>query len=87
MAKDRSHLSVVRTTEEDHAAKTQALQQISARVPSRMQRVYDWSSDQAEALFVSMNRCVMEGMMPLEIEDLLDMPGLRVAYMDWLGRQ
>lgn len=87
MAKDRGHLSVVRTDEEDHAAKTQALQQIGARVPWQQQRVYDWTSAAATDLFDAMNACVAEGMMPLDIEDLLDMPGLRHAYMEWLGQR
>jgi hypothetical protein len=78
---------VVRSHEEDHAAKTQALQQIGNRVPSKMERVYDWNSLAAQTLFDSMNTCVAEGMLVSAIEDALDMPGLGVAYMAWLGRQ
>jgi hypothetical protein len=87
MARARGHLSVVRTDEEDHAAKTQALKQIGARVPSKMERRFDWESAAADALFDSMNPCVADGMIVADIEDMLDMPGLRRAYLDWLGRQ
>jgi hypothetical protein len=87
MVRQRGHLSVVRSHEEEHAAKTQALQQIGNRVPSTMERVYDWDSLAAATLFSAMNTCVAEGMLVNDVEDALDMPGLSAAYMQWLGRQ
>lgn len=87
MARQR-HLSVVRTEEEDRAAKTQALRQIGERVPSQMRRVYDWHSKAADDLFTAMNYYVADQTLtPQEIEDMLDMPDLTHAYLGWLGRQ
>lgn len=85
---DRKHLSVVRTPEEDNVATEAALRQIASRVPSRLQRVYDWTSPEADALFESLNTPVAEGRVLMnDMEDMLDMPGLVVAYLNWVGRQ
>lgn len=87
MAEHR-HLRVVRTPEEEHGAKTAALQQIAGRVPSQMRRVHDWDSEAAHDLFEAMNHYVANQEMEVgEIENALDMEGLRDAYLDWLGRQ
>lgn len=76
---------MVRTEEEDHAAKSQALRQISERVPHKMERNYDWTGEPARVLFDAVNTCVLEGMLVADIEDMLDMPGLHRAYLAWLG--
>lgn len=84
MARPR-HLSVARTPEEEHAAKTAALRQIGDRVPTRMAKTYDWDSPNAVTLFESMNPYVADGMSVRDIESLLDMDGLAEAFYDWLA--
>lgn len=79
------HLKVVHSAARQHAETIAALKAMADRVPREMRRVYDWEGTWALDLFHAINDHVSEGMRPADIEEELDMPGLRDAYMDWLG--
>jgi hypothetical protein len=84
---DRRHLSVVRTPEEEHAAKVKVLRDCASRVPSRMERTYDWRGDDGESLMHAIHHFITAGMSIDEIEQVVDMEGLRSEFLNWLERQ
>lgn len=84
---DRRHLSVVRSPEEEHAAKSQVLREIAGRVPHRMEKSYAWDSEQADNLFHAINQFVANGMTLPEIEQIADLPDVIEAYLNWLEVQ
>lgn len=81
------HLRVVRTQAEDEAVALASVQQIARQVPSTMVRTYRWDGDEGEALFSVINDLVMDGITIDRIVCAIDIDGVGLAYLDWLGRQ
>lgn len=52
-----------------------------------MVRTYRWDGDEGEALFSVINDLVMDGITIDRIVCAIDIDGVGLAYLDWLGRQ
>lgn len=83
MARARGHLRVVATDHDNRTAMAAAIKQIAERVPTLSG--YNWKSPEAEALFEAINPYISDGTITMRwVQDVLDMPGMHYAYLEWL---
>lgn len=90
MARQRRHLSVVQTEQDERTAMAAAIRQIAERVPIEPTPV--WRSLGGGAFFEAINPYIADGRLTLdELEGFLDgvvsCAGMRDAYYSWLRAQ